>query len=1099
MDWRRYLLFIIKIDIINCSFGLNTASGRRGGGGALFSQNTTLLIDGCSFRKNMAEFGGAIVVVNTNQYVIVSKSTFQSNCIKQIGIGGAISLLNSEGSSCFSCVDDSDKIPKDDIPVFSILSCFFISNGRGIFAGAIYADKGVLNVLNSEFKENSASLGGALLVRFSFAYFHGNSFFDNQAMSFGGSVYITNTVVHSSNNTYSNNTSKIAGGVINAFFSSVYSYKDFYSKNSVIQSGGAISTVHSDIFCTHCRFLNNSVTTGVGAAIFQVDNTIQLYNTTFCDNKAFRSYYIIQLANIRGSCSGLMFTGNIGSMYVFYSTLNFSDFTSFTNNTAITGGALTFIQSTVTFDECSQVIINGNTAVFGGGIFLSQSEFKVYTPLLIMHNNTAIDSGGGIYAYQSQISIHANETSKSVLLSDNSAKEGGALYAIASYLNIFHGFVHFLGNEAMRGGAIALSESSKIYILKAAVESNELSIKLIFSNNSAEYGGAVYVADNSNTGVLCRQSIDLRIPVWSIECFIQTLGFYYLRPTNNSDIGLLTSINISEINYMNIFFTLNTGTIAGNDIYGGLLDRCQMNVFSEIYNFVFLRNRLSGLDYLKIIAQFQIESDNNQATNQFFPQSIINAITGDSVKSLISSDPVQLCFCKNNTHDCSYQWPRIFVKKGEAFIVQAVTVDQVENPVNGTILAGEISKGTQLKVDQSRKVTTGACSELIYNVFSTEANVTFQLYPDGPCDSNGISSKMLEVTFLPCNCPTGLQPAPLDNECRCECTSSMNMYASSCQQYNNSITVVRQTAEYWIQYIFDKNMTGFLLGSCPYDYCVDEPVNLSISLPLNVDKQCAYNRTGIMCGECEEGLSLVFASSRCVQCSNNYLALLIVFTSAGAALVAFILMLNLTVAIGTIHGLLLYANIVAANSPVFLPPKSTILSTFVSWVNLDFGIETCFYDGMESNAKVLLQLAFPIYIYLLATIIIIVSHYWGWFAGLIGRKNPVATLCTLFLLSYSKLLRTIIVILQFTRLSYPDGSDMILWTFNPNIPQFISSRTPFFLVAVTIIILGGVYTILLFFGQWLRRIRRKTFFEVITTMPLWMPTMLHLFSNIATG
>ena len=124
---------------------------------------------------------------------------------------------------------------------------------------------------------------------------------------------------------------------------------------------------------------------------------------------------------------------------------------------------------------------------------------------------------------------------------------------------------------------------------------------------------------------------------------------------------------------------------------------------------------------------------------------------------------------------------------------------------------------------------------------------------------------------------------------------------------------------------------------------------------------------------------------------------------------------------------------------------------------------------MDSYAKVLLQLVFPMYIILLSALIIIVSNYWGWFAGLIGRKNPVATLCTLFLLSYSKLLRNIIASLQYTHLTYPDGSKKILWTFDPNIPYFTSSRTPFFLVAIIIVVLGSVYTMLLFFSQWLRK------------------------------
>ena len=260
------------------------------------------------------------------------------------------------------------------------------------------------------------------------------------------------------------------------------------------------------------------------------------------------------------------------------------------------------------------------------------------------------------------------------------------------------------------------------------------------------------------------------------------------------------------------------------------------------------------------------------------------------MKALISSDPVQICFCDNDTHDCSYQWPTIFAKRGEVFSVRAAIVNQVENPVNGTVLASILSEETSLEVGQSRQIINGMCTELMYNVFSTEDTAYFQLYPNGPCSNIGISSKTLNVTFLPCNCPNGLQPAPLDNECRCECDSSLNLYANNCQLRNDTITVVRKSKDYWIQFVDNENTSGFLLQTCPYDYCVERPINLSISLPLNVDKQCAYNRTGIMCGECEEGLSLVFGSSRCVQCSNNYLALLVAFAVAGIVLVAFIIL-----------------------------------------------------------------------------------------------------------------------------------------------------------------------------------------------------------------
>ena len=47
--------------------------------------------------------------------------------------------------------------------------------------------------------------------------------------------------------------------------------------------------------------------------------------------------------------------------------------------------------------------------------------------------------------------------------------------------------------------------------------------------------------------------------------------------------------------------------------------------------------------------------------------------------------------------------------------------------------------------------------------------------------------------------------------------------------------------------------------------------------------------------------------------------------------------------------------------------------------------------------------------------------------------NPVSVLATLFLLSYAKLLRTIISAFRSTFLEYPDGSQVSVWLFDGNI------------------------------------------------------------------
>ena len=74
---------------------------------------------------------------------------------------------------------------------------------------------------------------------------------------------------------------------------------------------------------------------------------------------------------------------------------------------------------------------------------------------------------------------------------------------------------------------------------------------------------------------------------------------------------------------------------------------------------------------------------------------------------------------------------------------------------------------------------------------------------------------------------------------------------------------------------------------------------------------------------------------------NLHILLLIPFALAGIALVLLLLICKLTVAAGSINGLIFYSNVVTVNCAIFFPPTQTnILTVFIAWLNLDLGIET---------------------------------------------------------------------------------------------------------------------------------------------------------------
>ena len=186
----------------------------------------------------------------------------------------------------------------------------------------------------------------------------------------------------------------------------------------------------------------------------------------------------------------------------------------------------------------------------------------------------------------------------------------------------------------------------------------------------------------------------------------------------------------------------------------------------------------------------------------------------------------------------------------------------------------------------------------------------------------------------------------------------------------------------------------------------------------------------------------------------------------------FIKILNLTVSQGTINGLIFYANIVAANRSVFFPAQHnkflSFLSVFISWLNLDLGIETCFIEGLDGYWKTWLQLLFAVYVWAIAGAIILTSHYSTRATKIFG-ENSVAVLATLFLLSYIKLLPFIITIFSVTSLEHPDGSTTHIWAFDGNIDFLSPKHIPLFLFALAIVLLLGLpYTAVLLSAQWLR-------------------------------
>ena len=241
--------------------------------------------------------------------------------------------------------------------------------------------------------------------------------------------------------------------------------------------------------------------------------------------------------------------------------------------------------------------------------------------------------------------------------------------------------------------------------------------------------------------------------------------------------------------------------------------------------------------------------------------------------------------------------------------------------------------------------------------------------------------------------------------------------------------------------------------------------------------------------DCEQGLSLSLGSSRCLQCPKhwyqNLIGIIVAAFIAGVILVIIIFALNMTIAIGTLNGILFYCNVIIANRYAFFTSFSSpnFVTIFISWINLDIGFDVCFFEGMDGSAKAMIQLLFPAYIFLLVIIIIILSECSSKFARLAGKGNPVAVLTTMILLSNSKFFDAVIRSVSLLYLQPAHGSsnlDIIkLDQLQHTNPVFGIEKIGYVLLTFgpVILLLGVLYTTLVFFWQWLLFYSDKPIFK----------------------
>ena len=348
----------------------------------------------------------------------------------------------------------------------------------------------------------------------------------------------------------------------------------------------------------------------VGSGIIASDSNLTFTgNTTFLDNSA--SY---------GQCLRLVVAGGGSAIYVSDNTvLNFSGTSNFINNSAHkSGGAIYASDNTeLNFNGVSN-FINNSADGDGGAIYTE------YNAVLSFNGTNNFISNSVRYGYGGAITTNTTVLSfnGTTHFINNSAPWGGAIYTNKNNTLTFSGTIYFTNNEYYGervntvngytfGGGVFMGLKSTFFILPHTT--------VYWENNHASLGGAIYVADVIPASYCT--SLGPYVP--KEECFFQLPG---QNLSNGIDVQLVFKNNFADA--------------AGSVLYGGAIDNCKLT---------------HGLD--------------SHSSGKVFDMMVHIDDTNYNTTSKISSDPLQICQCKNNLPDCSDLWlyiPRT-VYPGETF------------------------------------------------------------------------------------------------------------------------------------------------------------------------------------------------------------------------------------------------------------------------------------------------------------------------------------------------------------------------------------------------------------------------------------------------
>ena len=674
--------------------------------------------------------------------------------------------------------------------------------------------------------------------------------------------------------------------------------------------------------------------------------------------------------------------------------------------------------------------------------------------------NVAEAYGSCLFSYVYPTSSNARVKIKmdSITVHNNNKQyvyyETGLLVFINVDSVIFNGSCSFQKNY----GAVVKSYNSPVYL-----EGN-----LECKHNHAKSGAVfniresyLFISDNAMLTLINNSAEDLG----GVINIINTVNV----PFPNCAIQLDTNHNSS----LKINSTNNTAIKGGNIIFAFPIYECYEQRTKKFVNSTNFYTRMLHIE----------DSD----TNELLPLS----------SKLFTIKP-----CGNVSMDTDPHYP------GETLKINVSVTDRVGNHVFAILQVklgkvGDVTeltavKSTILPLEKVQQVQENkdksTCSQIQLTIqYHDKEDDTAKLYLF-LASLEDQNFKKIDINLNLRQCPLGFQL--LNGTCQCD-SAVDKIYEffkiiGKCDIQSRTIQKPNAFVNLWLGSIAEKksNKTFGITTSCPIEFCF--PSLQYTNYQLNVSSQaflltnnshseniCRPHRKGVLCGECEEGYSVVFGTGDCMKCSNWWLLTILLYIISGPLLICCLYTLQLTLAAGTLNGIVFFAQVANTGilqafyfSQQFQPISTKFSIIFLSLMNLNLGFSICFFNGMSQLWKTGLCLVYPIYLFAISAFLTVVSKHSSFLSKNVAHSS-VPVLVTVIHLCISKVLIITIDVFSPIRIYSSNSLSKLVWYGNGSITfsSFHETGLVFLMVlsfSVTCLFLTP-YLILVFGGRCLLR------------------------------